>query len=54
MESILGAQEGGKENERSIKYSNHNYRVDLDNFGNGIWICGHVNDLTLGGVVRST
>ena len=28
-------------------------KVDLNNFGNCTWICAHVNDLTLVGVVWS-
>ena len=27
-------QDSGEEHERSIQYSNHNYKVDLNNFGN--------------------
>ena len=46
-------QDSGEENERSIQYSNHNYKVDWSNFGNCTWSCAHVNDLTLVGVVWS-
>ena len=46
-------QTSREENERSIQYSNHNYKVGLNSFGNSTWICSHVNDLTLVGVVWS-
>ena len=41
----------GEENESSIQYSNHNYQVDFKKFRNCTWICAHVNDLSLVGVV---
>ena len=37
--------------QRSIQYSKHSYKVDLNNFENYTWICANVNDLTLVGVV---